>query len=223
MRRDVMLRTRQLIPPLTARTPAGQTVRAWDYKQKKNLVIAFLHTACPRCEGFLERVVARAAELAEREALALVVLAEPPAARSEKLPPQVAVAADVGGRSRHAYLGEDAFWTGRAGARRRVCGRPLWRALRPMGREGSRRLAGRWRAAHLARSNPGGLRGVRRLPLASGTLTGPALNEKEKGLLVAEPPSALPHSTPVLSRQDRATPGIRDNLPLCEQTSCQPP
>lgn len=109
MRRDVMLRTRQLIPPLTARTPAGQTVRAWDYKQKKNLVIAFLHTACPRCEGFLERVVARAAELAEREALALVVFAEPPAARSEKLPPQVAVAADVGGRSRHAYLGEDAF------------------------------------------------------------------------------------------------------------------
>ncbi len=105
-----MLKTRQLIPPLTAHTPAGQTVCAWDYKQKKNLVIAFLHARCPRCAAFLGKLAARAAELAEREAVALVVLAEAPTAlATENLPAQVVVAADMGGRSQRAYLGEEAF------------------------------------------------------------------------------------------------------------------
>ena len=54
---------RELIPPLTARTPAGKTLRAWDYKQKRSVVIAFLHTGCRRCEGFVENLAARAAEL----------------------------------------------------------------------------------------------------------------------------------------------------------------
>ncbi len=36
------LLTRQLIPPVTARTAEGRIVRTWDYKQKRNLVIAFL-------------------------------------------------------------------------------------------------------------------------------------------------------------------------------------
>jgi hypothetical protein len=36
---DEMLRTRQLIPPLTIQTPDGRTVRAWDFKQKRNLVL----------------------------------------------------------------------------------------------------------------------------------------------------------------------------------------
>ncbi len=110
------LALRQLLPPLTARTPAGKTLRAWDFKQKKNLVIVFLHTGCRRCEGFVEKLAARAAELAEREALALIVFAEPPALRVENLPAQVVVAADMSGRSQRAYLGEDAF--GQAGQER---------------------------------------------------------------------------------------------------------
>ncbi len=106
----LVLKTRQQIPPLTARTPAGHTVRAWDYKQKKNLVVAFLHAGCRRCEVFLSKLAARAAELAEREAVALVVFAEAPRAMlSENLPAQVLVAADMSGRSQRAYLGEDAF------------------------------------------------------------------------------------------------------------------
>ena len=111
-----MLRIRQIIPPLTARTPAGETVRAWDYKQKKNLVIAFLHAGCPRCAGFLERLAARATELTEREALALIVFPEPPALASGPRPAQVILAADMGGRSQRTYLGEDAF--GPAGQQR---------------------------------------------------------------------------------------------------------
>jgi hypothetical protein len=105
----VSLRLRQIIPPLTARTSSGQTVRAWDFKQKKNLVTAFLHAGCRRCEGFAEKLVARAAELAEREAVALVVFPEPPAPVIGALPAQIIVAADMSGRSQRAYLGEDAF------------------------------------------------------------------------------------------------------------------
>ncbi len=103
-----MLKIRQLIPPLTARTPGGQTVRAWDYKQRKNVFIAFLHAACPRCEQFLRKLAARAAELREREAVALVIYPEPPPAW-ESLPREIIVAADMSGRSQRAYLTEDAF------------------------------------------------------------------------------------------------------------------
>ncbi len=105
---------RQIIPPLTARSTAGQAVRAWDFKQKKNLVIAFLHANCPRCNAFLGKLAVRAAELAEREAVALMVYAETPAAAlaGENLPAQVLVAVDMSGRSLRAYLGEEVFGPG---------------------------------------------------------------------------------------------------------------
>ena len=105
-----VLKTRQIIPPLTARTPTGQIVQAWDYKQKKNLLIAFLHAGCRRCEEFLARLSERAADLAERGAVALAIFAESPsAALAESLAAQVVIAADVSGRSQRAYLGADAF------------------------------------------------------------------------------------------------------------------
>ena len=47
-----MLTLRQLIPPLTARTAAGDTVRAWDYKQKRNLAIAFCTPIAEPHTGF---------------------------------------------------------------------------------------------------------------------------------------------------------------------------
>ena len=55
------MKLRQIIPPITARTPAGRRIRARDYKQKKNLVIAFLQPRCPRCEEFLLRLGEHAA------------------------------------------------------------------------------------------------------------------------------------------------------------------
>jgi AhpC/TSA family len=105
-----LLRNRKLVPPLTIHTPDGRTVRAWDYKQKKNLVIAFLDTDCAPCEEFLRALVANAAELRDKAAVALVVFLEQPARRvTDSLPPGIIVGADMPGNSARAFLGEDAF------------------------------------------------------------------------------------------------------------------
>ena len=105
-----MLRNRQLVPPLTIHTPDGRTVRAWDYKQRKNLVIAFLDTDCGPCEEFLRALVTNAAELRDKAAVALVVFLEQPARRvTDSLPPGIIVGADMPGNSARAFLGEDAF------------------------------------------------------------------------------------------------------------------
>ena len=112
-----VLKLRQLIPPLAARAPGGQIVRAWDYKQKKALLIAFLHAECSRCARFIKQLRERAAELAEREAVALVVLSEvPPAALTDNLPANIILAADMSGQAQHAFLGEEVF--GPAGQQR---------------------------------------------------------------------------------------------------------
>lgn len=105
-----MLRNRQLVPPLTIHTPEGRTVRAWDYKQKKNLVIAFLDTDCAPCEEFLRALVDSAAALREKDAVALVVFLEQPARRmTDSLPPGIIIGSDMPGNSSRAFLGEDAF------------------------------------------------------------------------------------------------------------------
>ncbi len=105
-----MLRIRQLIPPLTIHTPDGRTVRAWDYKQKRNLVIAFLDTDCAPCDEFLRALAAGAAALREKDAVALVVFLEQPSPRlTDSLPPAIIVGADMPGNSARAFLGEDAF------------------------------------------------------------------------------------------------------------------
>ncbi len=104
------LALRQLIPPLTARTPAGKMIHAWDFKQRKNLVVAFLHSGCHRCEKFLGALAAHAVELAEQEAVALVVFpAAPPAFPMEHFPTEIIVAADLSGRAQRAYLGPEAL------------------------------------------------------------------------------------------------------------------
>ena len=111
-----MLKVRQMIPALTARAADGREVRAWDYKQKKNLVIVFPHAGCAACEEFLRALAANAAALREREAVALVIFSDTPAARVvENLPAQIVVATDMSGRSQQAFLGRDAF--GPAGQR----------------------------------------------------------------------------------------------------------
>jgi len=103
-----MLTLRQLIPPLTARTAAGEVVRAWDYKQKKSLLIAFLHADCPQCKNFPARLASRAADLLELDSVALVVFLEPPRSVVEA-PPPVILASETTGRAAQEYLGKDAF------------------------------------------------------------------------------------------------------------------
>jgi hypothetical protein len=105
-----MLRTRQLIPPLRLHTPEGGTVRAWDFKQKKNLVIAFLDAECALCEDFLRRLAARAGDLRGKEAVALVAFLSPPARGvTDSLPKEIIAGSDMAGHGARAYLGEDAF------------------------------------------------------------------------------------------------------------------
>ena len=104
-----MLRIRQLIPPLTIRTIAGRNVQAWDYKQKKNLVIVFLHAGCASCEDFLVRLSSRAGDLKEKEAAALFVYLETPRMPvAATVSAEIVVGADMSGRSQRAYIGEDA-------------------------------------------------------------------------------------------------------------------
>jgi hypothetical protein len=113
-----MLRTRQLIPPLSLHTPDGGTVRAWDYKQKRNLVIAFLDADCGPCEDFLRRLAIRAADLRERQAVALIAFLAPPTrAVTDSFPKEIIVGCDMPGHGARAFLGADAF-----AARGLVCG-----------------------------------------------------------------------------------------------------
>src|ERR1700683_4055792 len=105
-----MLPTRQLIPPLTLHVPDGSTVRAWDFKQKKNLVIAFLDAGCAPCEDFLRRLAERVGDLRATQAVALAAFLEvPPQGLTEGLPSEVIAGSDVSGRAVRAFLGEDAL------------------------------------------------------------------------------------------------------------------
>jgi hypothetical protein len=107
-----MLQRRQMIPPLTARTAAGQIVRAWDFKQKRNLAVVFLHAGCARCDAYLARLAGAAADFAAQEAVALVIFPEAvPAAWAERLKPPILAAADMSGRSQRAWLSDDCFST----------------------------------------------------------------------------------------------------------------
>ncbi|HEV8385053.1 MAG TPA: redoxin domain-containing protein [Candidatus Acidoferrales bacterium] len=103
-----MLKPRQLIPPLTARAADGRVVQAWDYKQKRALAIVFLHADCRQCVDYVERLHEHAVELKEREAVALVIFSETPAALADSSA-QIIIAADVTGKSQRAFLGENAF------------------------------------------------------------------------------------------------------------------
>lgn len=106
---NAVLRTRQLIPPLTARTPSGQLVRVWDFKQKKNLVIALLDAGCSRDVNFVERLMTRAVQLAEQEAVALIVYSSAPPLLLVSPPAEVILAADLTGHAARVFLGESAF------------------------------------------------------------------------------------------------------------------
>ena len=107
-----MLSLRTMIPPVTAHAADGRTVRAWDWKQKRSLAIAFLHAECAVCETWLAQISAQASALDEAEAVALIVL---PSNVSQNMSryarAEIIVAADISGRSQRAYLGEDAFGT----------------------------------------------------------------------------------------------------------------
>jgi len=105
-----MLPLRELIPPLTMRLHDGRLVRAWDFKQKKSLVVAFLDTECDSCEGFLWRLVEHAAGARSKDAVVLAACLEAPQAKlTERLPEGIFLGADPSGRAARAFLGSAAL------------------------------------------------------------------------------------------------------------------
>ena len=112
-----MLPLRQIIPPLTLHAADGRTIHAWDFKQKKNLLIAFLHDDCPRCEEFLRQLSVAAPLWKENETVILAALFAPPSrALTDTLDASVIVGVDRNGQSTAAYLGKDALSPSRVSA-----------------------------------------------------------------------------------------------------------
>ena len=105
-----MLQIKQLIPPLSLHALDGRTVQAWDFKQKKNLVIAFLDAECAPCEEFLRTLAKAAGDLGANESVALAVfLVAPSRTAADGLPSEIIVGLEVSGRAARAFLGEDAL------------------------------------------------------------------------------------------------------------------
>jgi hypothetical protein len=105
-----MLHVRQLIPPLTLLTPEGKTIHAWDFKQKRNMVIGFLDAECPLCEAFVRALGGHSAELREKEAIALLAFPEGASlSMSVPSPAEITVGSDIGNQSIRRFLGEDAL------------------------------------------------------------------------------------------------------------------
>lgn len=105
-----MLKPRQMIPAVMARGMDGCAVRAWDYKQKKNVVVVFLRAEEFESRAYVDRLAGAAEELQEKQAQVLVVFdVRPGEEMGIGLPEGILLASDVSGRAQQAYLGEDVF------------------------------------------------------------------------------------------------------------------
>ena len=107
-----MLRVRQLIPPLTLSAASGSMVRAWDFKQKNNLVIAFLDVDCALCGQFIKSLIEHTAALNEKQAVVMLAFSQEPASSlTDPLPPGIVAGVDVDNQGARRYLGNDELST----------------------------------------------------------------------------------------------------------------
>lgn len=70
------------LPTFTLPGAAGAPVRLWDYKQRRPVLLAFLHAitgaqACATCQAWLRAAYAERAQFVELNAVVLVVTPEP--------------------------------------------------------------------------------------------------------------------------------------------------
>ena len=64
----------QLLPLFTLRNSCERQVRLWDFKQRRPVVLVFIHSAhCAECLQFLRTLAARREDLAEFRAAVLVI------------------------------------------------------------------------------------------------------------------------------------------------------
>lgn len=104
------LLVRHQIPALTLRTFDGRNVSAWDFKQRRNRVIAMLSADSPKSWEFLKQLIAHATDWKEKEAVGLVVFQKVPlTGLPAALPPEIIAGTDDAGNSIARYLGEHAL------------------------------------------------------------------------------------------------------------------
>jgi peroxiredoxin len=105
-----MLQPGQMIPPLTLHPTNGRTIRTWDFKQKKNVVIAFLHADCPDCEAFVRSLSAANSLWKANDAVILAAtLAQPSRNLSDLQTDSIIVGLDPTGRAAIAYAGKESL------------------------------------------------------------------------------------------------------------------
>lgn len=103
------LLVRQQIPALTLRTFDGRSVSAWDFKQRRNRVIAVLRADSQKSWDFLQQLIAHANDWKEKEAVGLIVFQKVPlTGLPAALPPEIIAGTDETGNSIARYLGEQA-------------------------------------------------------------------------------------------------------------------
>ena len=101
---------RYQIPALTLRTVDGRNVSAWDFKQKRNRVIALLRADSPSSWSFVKQVIAHAADWKEKDAVGIIVFPNVPlTGLPSALPPEIVAGTDATGKSILRYLGADAI------------------------------------------------------------------------------------------------------------------
>lgn len=104
------LTVRHQIPALTLRTFDGRNVSAWDFKQRRNRVIAVLRADSQQSWDFLKQLIAHADDWKEKEAVGLVVFQRVPLrGLPAALPSEIIAGTDETGNSIVRYLGEHAL------------------------------------------------------------------------------------------------------------------
>lgn len=66
------------LPSFSLEDASGRTIRLWDYKQRRPVLLAFVHAGeCPCCRAWLATLVERRVLLDELRVVTLVVVPEP--------------------------------------------------------------------------------------------------------------------------------------------------
>jgi hypothetical protein len=107
---NTLLHVRQLIPALSIRNTHGRVVHAWDFKAKRNLVIAFLDVGCAPCASLIQVLVNHIADLREKEAVTLLVFpSKPEPWLCDGLPDGMIAGSYAGTHNIEDFLGEGAL------------------------------------------------------------------------------------------------------------------
>ena len=104
-----MRHIRQLIPPLSLREAHGRSIHAWDFKQKQNLVPAFLDVGCSLCEAFIRALANHATDPIEKDAVILLVFPAQPEPSTRDILSEEMFAGAASPHDMREFLGEGRY------------------------------------------------------------------------------------------------------------------